>query len=218
MVISSADLSPFSPYLLRSTTETLHHVYGVNRDHTDPDLGHDETSHGVLLYKSINHFLPGAIAALPGVRSEIESGSLRVIEGDRSFRCFRIGYSEFDDPWTSFPHNRGAAPAMAASNVEQLRLFDHLNSGIEPAGLEYILGHCGSWLRGLRAVHLCLPLGRADERVRQWLSVMTLYRADADEGRGLQPVFVPHAPIAPTPEPTVRLRPTRKEAANDGER
>ena len=217
-MIAPSNASPFSPDLLRCTVDTLQHVYAVNRDHTDPELGHDETSHGVLLYKSINHFLPGAIAALPGVRSEIESGSLRLVEGDRSFRCFRIGYSEFDDPWTSFPHNRGAAPAMAASNVEQLRLFEDLASGGEPAGLEYIVGHCGSWLRGLRAVHLCLPLGRADERVRQWLSVRTIYRADADESQGWQPVIVPEPPVRPTPEPTVRLRPTRKEVSHDGER
>lgn len=209
---------PFTRDLLGRVVDTLRHVYEVNRDHTDTELGHDETSHGVLLYKSITHFLPGNVAGLRRVRSEIQNGSLLVREGDYALRCFRIGYTEFDDPWTSFPHNRGAAPAMAASNAEQLRLFDNLGGAGEPEGLEYIVGDCGNWLGGLRAVHLCLPLGRADERVRQWLALETIYRADEDEALDRWPIVTPEPPITPTPEPVVRLRPSRREASNDRER
>lgn len=211
------DSLPFSSLLLDRTVATLRHVYEVNRDHTDVDLGHDETSHGVLLYKSTNHFLPGNVANLPGVRSEIDSGSLRVRERNWAFRCFRIGYTEHDDPWRSFPHNRSAAPAMAAGNVDQLRLFEELGDPRAVGGLEYIVGHCGNALGGLRAVHVCLPLGRADERVRQWLRVTTIYRADqADGDQGIWPA-APQPSTPPAEGPVVRLRPTRREAI-DGER
>jgi hypothetical protein len=84
-------------------------------------------------------------------------------------------------------------------------------------GTEWILGHCGTSISGLRAVHLCLPVGlSADETIRQWAEVHTIYRADTgDLSMGSQRPTGP-LPVAPvvTPPPLVALRPEEDSAAD----
>jgi hypothetical protein len=203
--------SPFSSQVLDAYVKVIGQAYEANGDRIDPDVGHNEGSFRYLVYQSITYFLPGAMRDLD-VRIERDNSVFVIREGAFGLRAYPIGSSEFDDPWRSFPLNRGGAPAAAAQNRLQLAMFpeEALHLGIAGVGTEYILGHCGTSITGLRAVHLCLPVGlSADETVRQWAQVHTIYRADSDESTlSRQPAAASRvAPTVVAPPPLVALRP-----------
>lgn len=209
---------PFSSQVLDAYVCVIRQAYEANGDRIDPDLGHNEGSFRYLLYQSVTHFLPGAMRDL-NVRIEQDNSAFVVREGAFGLRAYPIGTSEFDDPWTSFPSNRGGAPAAAAQNQIQMAMFpeETLHPKSAGVGTEYILGHCGTSIGGLRAVHLCLPVGSSfDETVRQWAQVHTIFRADTDQSPArLRPAGpLPIAPIVVTPPPIVVLRPDEEQAAD----
>jgi hypothetical protein len=208
---------PFSRKVLDAYIGVIRQAYEANGDRIDPDLGHNEGSFRYLLYQTITHFLPGAMRHLD-VRIEQDNSVFVVREGAFGLRAYPIGTSESDDPWTSFPSNRGGAPAAAAQNQVQMAMF--AEETLHPrsqGGTEYILGHCGTSIAGLRAVHLCLPVGSSfDETVRQWARVHTIFRADTDESPAWLPAPgpLPVAPIVVTPQPIVALRPDDEQTAD----
>lgn len=211
---------PFSDAVLDAYVKVIRLAYEANGDRIDPELGHNEGSFRYLIYQTVTYFLPGAMRQFEDVRIEQDNSVFVVRQGAFGLRAYPIGTSELDNPWTSFPSNRGGAPAAAAQNQIQMAMFPEATLHPENAGwgTEYILGHCGTSLTGLRAVHLCLPVGSTvDETVRQWASVHTIYRADADAGTlewlpgsGPRPV----APIVIAPAPIVALRADDEQAAD----
>ena len=201
---------PFSREVLDAYLGVIGQAYEANGDRIDPDLGHNEGSFRYLLYQTITHLLPGAMKDLD-VRIVLDNSVFVIREAEYGLRSYPIGTSEFDNPWQSFPSNRGGAPAAAALNQMQIAMFPEETLHGEKAGVgtEYILGHCGTSMAGLRAVHLCLPVGFSyDETVRQWAQVYTIYRADSDESAApLRPSRpLPVAPVVVTPPPLVALR------------
>lgn len=209
---------PFSPEVLAAYVGAIRQAYEANGDKIDPEIGHNEGSFRYLVYQTTTFFLPGAMRGL-SVEIEQDNNALVVREGGRGLRAYPIGTSEFDNPWESFPTNRGGAPAAAALNRMQMPLFDEatLHPRSDGLGTEYILGHCGTSIDGLRAVHLCLPVGfSSDETVRQWAWVRTIFRAGTDEMPAWVPTPgpVPIAPIVVTPQPVVALRADEEHAAD----
>lgn len=213
---------PFSHEVLKAYLAVIGQAYEANGDRIDPDLGHNEGAFRYLLYQTVTHFLPAAVKDIPNVRIELDNSVYVVREGTFGLRSYAIGTSEFDDPWRSFPSNRGGAPAAAAVNQIQMAMFaeETLHPVRAGVGTEWILGHCGTSISGLRAVHLCLPVGlSADETVRQWAEVHTIYRTDADDqaiGSRLPTGPLPVAPVVVTPPPLVALR-REEESAADAE-
>lgn len=210
---------PFSQAVLEAYIGVIREAYEANGDRIDPDLGHNEGSFRYLLYQTVTNFLPGAMREFVNVRIVQDNSVFVVRQGAFGLRAYPIGTSEFDDPWMSFPSNRGGAPAAAAQNQIQMAMFPEAALHPESAGrgTEYILGHCGTSIAGLRAVHLCLPVGStADETVRQWATVHTIYRADADGSRPqlLGPAPLPVAPVVVTPLPVVALRADDEQSAD----
>ena len=211
---------PFSREVLEAYLTVIGQAYEANGDRIDPDLGHNEGAFRYLLYQTVTHFLPAAVKDIPNVRIELDNSVFVVREGSFGLRSYAIGTSEFDDPWRSFPSNRGGAPAAAALNQIQMAMFAEETLHQERAGVgtEWILGHCGTSISGLRAVHLCLPVGlSADETVRQWAEVHTIYRADTDDqsmASRLPTGPLPVAPVVVTPPPLVALRPEEESAAD----
>lgn len=202
---------PFSQPLLDRYVAVIQRAYDVNEEHHDPDLGHTDGSFFYLLYESIKYFLPGALSDIRAALVELDSNAVVVTEGTRSLRSYHIGASEYDDPWTSFPKNDRGAPATAAHNAEQLRIFsdEQLVAPGEIAGLHYILGHCGTPERGLRAVYLCLPYGAfADDRIRRYLHVWPIFRPD---GTTVTPAYTERppsqSPVVQVSRAPVTLRP-----------
>jgi len=194
---------PFSRPLLDAYIATLASVYDANAPLIDPELGHDEALFRYMNYKSIKHMVPGNVRGLTDVQVESDNGALVVRQGSCLLRSYAIGRSERDDPWVSFPLNRNGAPAAAAQNADQLRLFDDMLMGDATWSPDatYILGHCGTYQSGLRAVHLCLPYGsRADETVKRWIWLRTLYQADTD-GPAPWPVHDGPRPLVPPVNP-----------------
>jgi hypothetical protein len=211
--------NPFSREVLEAYVAVIRQAYEANGDRIDPGLGHNEGAFRYLLYQTITYLLPGAMKNLD-VRIEQDNSVLLVREGAFGLRTYAIGTSEFDDPWRSFPSNRGGAPAAAAVNQMQMAMFpeETLHPDKAGVGTEYILGHCGTSIGGFRAVYLCLPVGSSvDETVRQWAQVHTIYRADSeDEGLALRRPTgpIPIAPIVVAPPPLVALRSDEEPAAD----
>lgn len=203
---------PFSPAVIDAYVGTINQAYDLNGDRIDPEIGHNEGAFRYLVYQTISFLLPGNMRGLP-VQIVQDNNSLVVREGERGLRAYPIGSSEFDNPWESFPTNRGGAPAAAARNSIQMSMFEEteLHPESDGQGLEYILGHCGTSLLGLRAVHLCLPLGLyLDEKtIRQWGWVRSVWRADRD-GPPMpttRPGPSPIAPVVLTPRPSISIKP-----------
>ncbi len=196
-MLTTLDPLPFSRPLLDAYVGTLAQAYEANGPLIDPDLGHNEGAFRYLVYQTANYLLPGNLRGLR-VDLEQDNNTLVLRENGNKLRAYPIGRSEKDDPWTSFPTNRHGAPAAAAENG-QLELFSRIE--VDPLavreGTNYILGHCGTSLTGLRAVHLCLPVGRSyEETIRRWVWVRTIYRADTDQ---LPLTLAPIGPNAPSP-------------------
>lgn len=210
---------PFSREVLEAYLSVIGQAYEANGDRIDPDLGHNEGSFRYLLYQTITHLLPGAMKDLD-VRIVEDNSVFVVREGVYGLRSYPIGTTEFDDPWRSFPSNKGGAPAAAAANQMQIAMFpeETLHAGTAGVGTEYILGHCGTSIAGLRAVHLCLPVGYSyDETVHQWAEVQTIYRADRDDDLVAPLGPTGPRPIAPsviTPPPLVALRSDEEPVAD----
>jgi hypothetical protein len=216
--VKTPEPPPFSREVLDAYIGVIAQAYEANGDRIDPDLGHNEGSFRYLLYQTITHLLPGAMRGLD-VRIVLDNSVFVIREGAFGLRSYPIGTSEFDNPWQSFPSNRGGAPAAAALNQMQIAMFPEETLHGEKIGIgtEYILGHCGTSMTGLRAVHLCLPVGFSyDETVRQWAQVNTIYRADSNEPAAPQRPSkpLPVAPIVVTPQPLVALRSDEVRAAD----
>ena len=205
---------PFSRNLINTFVGTIKRAYRRNQDSYDASIGHTIASFRFMLYESVKYYLPGDMQGISGAIVTLENNAIVVHQGMRTLRSYPVGTSEHDDPWTSFPNNTRGAPGAAASNADQLRLFSaaELNAPGDLMGLSYFLGHCGTPEAGLRAVHLYLPYGGfADERVRRYLQVWTVYRAGGDGSPDRGPSRPPPStvPIESTPEPVVRLRDQR---------
>jgi len=109
---------PFSDAVIDAYIGVIRQAYEANGDRIDPDLGHNDGSFRYLIYQTITHFLPGAMRPFEDVRIEQDNSVFVVRQGAFGLRAYPIGTSEFDDPWTSFPSNRGGAPAAAAQNQD----------------------------------------------------------------------------------------------------
>jgi hypothetical protein len=193
----------------------IHRSYEVNQERHDPAVGDDLMTFGIHVSKSAAFYLEPVINALPGGWARMVQNSLAMRIGAADLRHHKIGETEMDDPYASFPSHVGPAARMPGRFVQLELPF----TVIQPAGrsrvyYDWVICSYGNPSDGLRAVRLqAVGLYRAlDGTIAKWEDVVTLFDAsegDMSGGVTVTPSVRPQLPtddIVKVPEPEVALR------------
>lgn len=191
----------------------LHRSYEVNRERHDPAVGDDLMTFGLLVSKSAAFYLEPVVNSVPGGWARIVQNSLAMRVGAADLRHHKVGDSETDDPYRSFPSHAGPAARMPG-RTGQLELpftvFQPDRAG--RVYYDWVICSYGNPEEGLRAVRLqAVGVHRAlDGAISKWEDVVTLFDASEDDmSGGLFPVVRPQPPtddVVVVPEPVVALR------------
>ena len=177
--------SPGEPFERTFTDETtalvvrcLRRAYETACEHHVPERGSNEVTFGINLYFHAVHELCREASVSPD-RLDIPSRQpiFRMQMGEFELACHRVGQSERESIWTSFPKNEGAACQMVE---EQLWLpgFDFAPRFDLGRARKLVLAHLGNADEGMRAVYLCIP-GRSESgRITGWVFARPIFRAD----------------------------------------
>lgn len=175
----AADLAP---EFLPTVTAAIQEAYRENAPLQDPSLGHGEYTFAHTNSKTIPHLLKRWFEKSETIRVVPENNSQRYECGGRKFFIHKLGVSENDDPWASFPEHGGPAGRAADpanGSGSQLGL---------PMGLEeleaavIVFGVYGSLKGGLRAIRLQAAGSVREERIESWTDVMDVWVASRDAG------------------------------------
>jgi hypothetical protein len=115
--------------------------------------------------------------------------SFRLGIGEFELACHRVGLSEKEDIWSSFPTNDGAAQTMVERQLWLPRVGK--DAGIERAR-KLILAHMGNADDGLRAVYICVPGKTKGGLIMAWAFCRLIWKAkeatqSAEESREIAP-------------------------------
>lgn len=183
---------PLPPDLAATVIDVIQAAYRENAPLQVPALGHGNRTFALTIVETIKHFLQerGGDVVL------MEGNSLRLEVNGRRYYIHKLGRSERDDPWASFPSSAGPA-GRAAEAEHQLRFdfdgFDDLDD-VEPR--TWVIGHYGTLEDGLRAIRLQASGEAEDGRIRSWVRVEDIWIADAADGLGQAVPRVPAGPPA----------------------
>jgi hypothetical protein len=203
---------PLPPDLAATVIGVIQAAYRENAPLQVPALGHGNRTFALTNVETIKHFLHerGGDVVL------MEGNSLRLEVDGHRYYIHKLGRSERDDPWASFPSSAGPA-GRSAEAENQLRFdFDGFDD-VEPR--TWVIGHYGTLEDGLRAIRLQASGEAEDGRIRSWVRVEDIWIADAADGLGQAVLRVPAGPPAiDVEEPALApKRPmARSEADPDG--
>jgi len=191
------------PDLRAAIIDAIQTAYEVNVERYDPDQGDDAVSFGILVWKSTTHFLRRRLAGLDGVSVTVVNQSADIRVGNCELRNHKLGNSEVDDPYRSFPGHPG--PAARMGRVEQLELGLNLEA-IRP--LDWVIAHYGSPDEGLRAIRLQAPGADrdADGSIVSWRHVETIYDAASAATREVRLTSGTGAPAVPIADADISIK------------
>jgi hypothetical protein len=200
---------PLPPDLVATVIDVIQAAYRENAPLQVPALGHGNWTFALTNVETIKYFL----RERGGDVVQTEGNSLRLEVDGRRYYIHKLGRSERDDPWVSFPNSAGPA-GRAAENQHQLRFdFDGLD---EPELLIWVIGHYGTLEDGVRAIRLQASGAADDGRIRSWVRVVDLWIADDADGTGRVAGPTPVGPPAVDVEEP-RLMPKRQEVADEAD-
>lgn len=205
---------PLPPELAETVIDVIRAAYRENAPLQVPALGHGNRTFALTNVETIKHFLQerGGNVVL------IEGNSLRLEVNGRRYYIHKLGRSERDDPWASFPSSAGPAGRAAEASQDQLRFdFDGFDDS-EPR--TWVIGHYGTLEDGLRAIRVQASGEAEDGRIRSWVRVEDVWVADEGDTLGQAVLRVPAGPPAVDVEepPLAPKRPAaRSEADPDGQ-
>lgn len=186
-------------------------TYEVTQDRHDPTVGDTPMTFGLHTWTSATFYLQRELASVQGAEWTVISQSLEIRLGRCRLKVHKLGNSEDDNPWQSFPDHVG--PASRMGRCVQLMLDLGLPE-IEP--LDWVIGHYGSAEEGLRAVRLqAIGSERSEDgRITRWNDVVPIFEAGGAPltftiVEGEQPDAVP------IPEPDIALKPPAVEEEAD---
>ncbi|MGO9892108.1 MAG: hypothetical protein ACLP0L_30000 [Solirubrobacteraceae bacterium] len=205
---------PLPPELAETVIDVIRAAYRENAPLQVPALGHGNRTFALTNVETIKHFLQerGGDVVL------IEGNSLRLEVNGRRYYIHKLGRSERDDPWASFPSSAGPAGRAAEASQDQLRFdFDGFDD-LEPR--TWVIGHYGTLEDGLRAIRVQASGEAEDGRIRSWVRVEDVWVADEGDTLGQAVPRIPAGPPAVDVEepPLAPKRPAaRSEADPDGQ-
>jgi len=180
--------------------------YEDNYDNHDISLGHDAASYGILVHKTVCHRLK-ELREESGIDVRPKSGSVELRVGPYTLRPYKLGESEEDDVWTSYPNNlhSSALLQMASRNNAPLLPGIDWSEPVEPfEPTDFVIGHFGAYddeqSEGCRAVYLCVPR-YVNGNFGGWENCIKIYDASEEEGNYQQGVDnLPAVEITDVPE------------------
>jgi len=204
------------PDVQRAIVRALARAYTESQDRHDPALGDDAMTFGIHVWKSGAFFLVQELADLPGASTEDRSQSLEILIERCRLRLHKLGNSELDNPFTSFPGHVGPATRMGRVVYEQLE-FEVVIEERE-VHLDWVIGHYGSADEGLRAIRFqAVGDERAlDGTISRWEAIETVFDVSL-AGTSSHSEERPHEDDeVVTSSPTVTLRPVNREEEGGG--
>ena len=194
--------------------EGLRRAYEANQEAFQADAGHNALTFGICVWQSGVHFVDQSLGALDGVSTTVASQSLDIRVGRCKLRVHKLGDSEFDDARTSFPHNVG--PAARMGRYEQLEFELVAEARREGEYLDWVVGHYGNAIDGLRAVRLqAVGDDRAlDGTISGWGDIVTLFDVATGTLVQMVPANTTHEVVV-IPEPDVALQSDADEEESD---
>jgi|GEM_PF-1516653 len=157
--------------------DALNRAYLAACEKHDPHEGSNEQTFGYSIY----HFAVFRLLQL----ARSEASRLRVLSVTPSFRfgvddfevaCHRVGSSEHQSIWESFPNGENAAHTMLE---ESLWLPGMGPSRALDDARKLVLAHLGNHEDGLRALYLCAPGKTKGTEITQWAFAEPLFVAGA---------------------------------------
>jgi hypothetical protein len=164
------------PDLRHAIIRALQTSYDVSQERHDPGVGDTALTFGIHTWASSTFYLVRELTGLTDLACTVANQSLEARVGRCRLRALKLGGSEADNPWHSFPDHVG--PASRMGRAVQLELQLGLES-IEP--LDWIIAHYGNPDEGLRAVRLqAVGSERSEDgRITRWRAIETIYEAGA---------------------------------------
>lgn len=202
------------PDIGSAMVDGLRRAYEANQEAFSPEAGHNALTFGICVWQSGVFFLRDALGLLDEVVVNVVSQSLDIRAGRCRLRVLKLGDSEFDDPRASFPNSAG--PASQMGRFQQMELALTTNDKAPREYLDWVLGHYGNPIDGLRAVRLqAVGSERAlDGNISHWEAVVTLFDAATGTMVPMVPAATSPAAVA-IPEPDVALQDDAVEKDSD---
>lgn len=169
----------------------LQHVYAINAERYDPQLGDDGLTFGVQVWRNSWHELEAAVQTLHDISTARPDGSLVLRIGDVRLHTYKVGNTEELNIHNVRISGTATKDRIVHSNVEQLQLFSTAPPATGPPNL--VLAHAGNPFDGLCAVYVGAPT--EDEAGPSWSWVESLYQIPPDEVRRGEPL--PEGPVTP---------------------
>jgi hypothetical protein len=205
---------PLPPELAVTVIDVIRGAYRENAPLQVPALGHGNRTFALTNVETIKHFLQerGGDVVL------MEGNSLRLEVDGRRYYIHKLGRSERDDPWASFPSHAG--PAGRAAEASQLQLRFDFDGFHDSQPRTWVIGHYGTLEDGLRAIRLQASGAAEDGRIRSWVRVEDVWIADDRDALGQAASREPAGPPAvevKEPPLTPKRPAARSEADTDGQ-
>jgi hypothetical protein len=175
----------------------LRRAYGTACEHHVPESGSNEVTFGINLYFHAVHEICEEARREPDLLDVTSRQPIfRFRSGPFELACHRVGLSERESIWTSFPKNEGAACLMVEEQLwlPGIDLAPRFDLG---SARKLILAHLGNADEGMRAVYLCIPGRTEGGRITGWVFARPLFRADeaARERPAARPALLPEVTV-----------------------
>ena len=173
----------FPVHLIPHVVDKIRQSHEENHEYHDPSIGHGSASYGIHVHETVCYRLT-ELKELPGVEVQRRLGSVEIRFGAFLLRPYKLGDSESDDVWSSYPNN-----------VKSIALTQMANHNIAPPlpGLymeesvtytDFVIGHFGAFdddhSEGCRAIYLCVPR-YIEGNFGGWVSCVSIYDASVEE-------------------------------------
>lgn len=196
----------FPAHLIPKIVSKVRLGYEENHPYHDPSIGHGPVSYGTHVHETVCFRLM-ELDEFPGVDTQKKSGSTEIRFGVFTLRPYKLGHSEEDDVWSSYPNNikSVALKQMAYHNIAPPLPGMDLDYPAEYT--DFVVGHFGAFdeehSEGCRAIYLCVPR-YVQEKFGGWMDCIKIYDA-LEETDSYESGLSELPPIELTEEPDVEF-------------
>lgn len=194
----------------------LQHVYAINSERYNPELGDDGLTFGVQVWRNSWYELEAAVQDIPEVVTSRPDGSLVIRIGEVCLHSYKVGNTEQLNVNNVQISGTATKNRIVHSNFEQLQLFSTTASAAGPPNL--VLVHTGNSFDGLCAAWVGAPT--EDEAGPSWHWVEMIYQIPPGEIRRGEPMsdgpVTPYSDL-PVTDFDLTLKPERGEAPGSDE-